>query len=150
MSEALLAYYFLLKALHITAIISWMVGLLYLPHIYVSHSRVAADSAAAEHFASMERRLLRSAMNPAMALAFITGILLIIATKVGAPGTGYWIHAKLLLILLLGAAHGIMSSSRKRLERGENEKSEGFFLTLARASALFMVLIVFLVVMKPF
>ena len=81
---------------------------------------------AAEHFSNMERRLLRSAMNPAMALAFITGILLIIATKAGAPGTGYWIHAKLLLILLLGAAHGVMSASRKRLERGENEKSEGF------------------------
>jgi protoporphyrinogen IX oxidase len=150
MSETLLSHYFLLKSLHIIAVISWMVGLLYLPRIYVYHSRVAAGSEAAEHFASMERRLLRGAMNPAMALAFITGILLIIATKAGAPGTGYWIHAKLLLILLLGAAHGVMSASRKRLERGENEKSEGFFRILAQASALFMVIIVFLVVMKPF
>ena len=66
-------------------------------------------------------------MNPAMALAFLTGIALIIGTGAGGPGTGYWMHVKLLLLLLLAGMHGIMSASRKRLERGENQKSEDFF-----------------------
>ena len=81
-----------------------MAGLIYLPSILAHHSSVAVDSEAAQSFTDIERRLLRALINPAMALAFITGIALIIGTGAGAPGTGYWMH-------------GIMSASRKRLER---------------------------------
>ena len=50
---------------------------------------VAVDSEAAQSFTDIERRLLRALMNPAMALAFITGIALMIGTGTGAPRTGY-------------------------------------------------------------
>ena len=114
-----------------------MAGLIYLPSILAHHSSVAVDSEAAQSFIDIERRLLRALINPAMALAFITVIALIIGTGAGAPGTGYWMH-------------GIMSASRKRLERGENQKSEDFFHRLAVAPVVLLVGIVLLVVVKPF
>ena len=96
-----------------------MAGLIYLPSILAHHSSVAVDSEAAQSFTDIERRLPRALINPAMALSFITVIALIIGTGAGASGTGYWMHVKLLLLLLLAGMRGIMSASRKRLERGE-------------------------------
>ena len=92
MSATLMEFYLPLKSLHIISVVLWMAGLIYLPSILAHHSRVATDSEAAQSFAEIERRLLRALMNPAMALAFITGIALIIGTGAGGPGTGYWMH----------------------------------------------------------
>ena len=148
MSAMLSEYYLWLKALHIIFVISWMAGLLYLPRLYVYHTQVTPGSDADETFKVMERRLLRIIMNPAMIIAFISGILLIIATGAGAPGTGYWMHIKLVLVLGMGAVHGMLSSYRKAFERGENQKSEKFYRLLNEVPTLLMVAIVLLVVIK--
>ena len=89
MSATLMRFYLLLKSLHIISVVLWMAGLIYLLSILAHHSHVAVDSEAAQSFAGIERRLLRAFMNPAMALAFVTGIALIIGTGAGALGTGY-------------------------------------------------------------
>ena len=148
MSAMLSEYYLWLKALHIIFVISWMAGLLYLPRLYVYHTQVTPGSEADETFKVMERRLLRIIMNPAMIIAFISGILLIIATGAGATGTGYWMHIKLVLVLGMGAVHGMLSSYRKAFERGENQKSEKFYRLLNEAPTVLMVAIVLLVVIK--
>ena len=148
MSAMLSEYYLWLKALHIIFVISWMAGLLYLPRLYVYHTQVTPGSEADETCKVMERRLLRIIMNPAMIIAFISGILLIIATGAGAPGTGYWMHIKLVLVLGMGAVHGMLSSYRKAFERGENQKSEKFYRLLNEVPTLLMVAIVLLVVIK--
>jgi len=148
MSAMLSEYYLWLKALHIIFVISWMAGLLYLPRLYVYHTQVTPGSEADETFKVMERRLLRIIMNPAMIIAFVSGILLIIATGAGAPGTGYWMHIKLVLVLGMGAVHGMLSSYRKAFERGENQKSEKFYRLLNEAPTVLMVAIVLLVVIK--
>ena len=148
MSAILSEYYLWLKALHIIFVISWMAGLLYLPRLYVYHTQVTPGSEADETFKVMERRLLRIIMNPAMIIAFISGILLIIATGAGAPGTGYWMHIKLVLVLGMGAVHGMLSSYRKAFERGENQKSEKFYRLLNEVPTVLMVAIVLLVVIK--
>ena len=103
MSEFLSQYYLWLKAIHIIFVISWMAGMFYLPRLYVYHTQVTPGSEADEIFKVMERKLMRIIMNPAMIVAFITGILLIIATGAGAPGTGYWMHVKLVLVLVEAA-----------------------------------------------
>ena len=54
-----------IKALHVIAIISWMAGLLYLPRLFVYHAGVAPGPQS-ELFKTMERRLLRFIMVPAM------------------------------------------------------------------------------------
>ena len=55
------------KVLHIVAMVAWMAGLLYLPRLFVYHAeRAGPGGEMAETFATMERRLLRGIMNPAM------------------------------------------------------------------------------------
>ena len=87
-------------------------------------------------------------MNPAMIISFITGILLIITTGAGAPGTGYWMHVKLVLVLTMGAVHGLLSAYRKDFERGENRKTEKFYRMLNEAPTVLMIAVVLVVVVK--
>ena len=62
----LLEIYPWVKALHIIAVISWMVGMLYLPRLFVYHSEAPIGSDKSETFKVMERRMMRVIMNPAM------------------------------------------------------------------------------------
>ena len=148
MSELVSQYYLWLKAIHIIFVISWMVGIFYLPRLYVYHCQVTPGSEADETFKVMERKLLRVIMNPAMIVSFVTGILLIIATGAGAPRTRYWMQIKLVLVILMGGVHGMLSKYRKGFERGENEKSEKFYRMLNEVPTVLMILIVLLVVVK--
>ena len=70
--------YEIIKSLHILSVISWMVGLLYLPRLFVYHSQVQVGSVQAEIFKVMERRLFTAIMTPAMIASFIFGIWLIL------------------------------------------------------------------------
>ena len=150
MNELFAQHYLTLKALHLVFVISWMAGLLYLPRLYVHHSQVTAGSEASEKFKEMERRLLRVVLNPTGIVVFITGLLLIVATGAGAPGSGAWLHAKIVLVLVLGGLHGALAKYRKEFERDERRRSEKYFRVLSEGPALLMILIVFLAVLKPF
>ena len=57
-------------------------------------------SPASETFKTMERRLLRFIMNPAMIASFVFGIWLIWELGEAAWSAG-WLHAKIALVLLL-------------------------------------------------
>lgn len=142
--------YHWVKALHIIAVISWMAGMLYLPRLYVYHSQLAVGSEASELFKTMERRLLRFIMNPAMIISWLLGIWLIMITGAGAPGSGGWMHAKLGLVLLLSGAHAMMSVYRKAFERDERPKSQKFFRLFNEIPTILMIGIIILVVIKPF
>jgi putative membrane protein len=150
MSEFLIHHYLTLKALHLIFVISWMAGLLYLPRLYVYHTQVVAGSEASEKFKVMEQRLLRIIINPAGILVIVSGIFLIMALTAGGPGIGGWFHAKILLVLILGALHGSMAKFRKEFERDERRRSEKFYRILNEGPTLLMVVIVFLAVVKPF
>ena len=71
-------YYDIIKAPHILSVISWMVGLLYLPRLFVYHADAEIGTVRAETFKVMERRLLRGIMTPAMIASFIFGIWMIV------------------------------------------------------------------------
>lgn len=148
MSETLNQYYLWLKAFHLIFVISWMAGMFYLPRLYVYHTQVEPGSQASETFKVMERKLLRVIMNPAMLLAFTTGILLIIATGAGGPGTGSWMHIKLVAVLLMAGVHGMLSRFRKDFEKDANTRSEKFYRAFNEAPTVLMIAIVFLVVFK--
>ena len=60
-----------LKTLHVISIIAWMAGLLYRPRLYVYHCQAPVGSAQSEMLKTMERRLLRAIMNPAMIAAWV-------------------------------------------------------------------------------
>ena len=141
--------YLWIKALHIIAVISWMAGMLYLPRLFVYHTQVAPGSEASETFKVMELKLLKVIMNPAMIVAWLAGLAMLYLGDLLGSG-GAWIHVKLVLVLALSGAHGFLSKLRRDFERDENVRPEKFFRILNEVPTGLLVLIVILVVFKPF
>jgi putative membrane protein len=136
-----------LKAFHIIAVIAWMAGMLYLPRLFVYHCEVTPGSAESERFKLMERRLLRVIINPAMIATWVLGVWL---AWQGGWFASYWLHAKLALVVALSAVHGLLVQCMKAFAADENHKSQKFYRILNEIPAVLMVLIVILVVVKPF
>jgi putative membrane protein len=136
-----------LKALHIIAFAAWMAGLWYLPRLFVYHSRVEAGSDASETFKVMERRLLRGIATPAMLATLIFGIWL--GLVLGDFSAG-WLHAKIALVLLLAASHGLMARWVKAFAVDRRPASEATFRWFNEVPTVLFIGIVVLVVFKPF
>ncbi len=122
--------YDLLRGLHILAAIAWMAGMLYLPRLYVYHCSATPGSEMDTTFQTMERRLLKGIINPAMIATFIFGVCLILADA-KIRGWGFlhqpWMIAKLSGVLFLSAWHGYLAKARKRFAAGTNTKPEKFW-----------------------
>ena len=126
--------YDLLRGLHIIAVIAWMAGMLYLPRLYVYHTRAPRGSEMDVTFQEMERRLLRIIMNPAMAVAFCLGLALIWWDTKFRFGGDYgrflgqpWMSVKLAGVVFMFGWHGFLSAARKRFAEGRNTRSERFW-----------------------
>ena len=139
--------YLWIKALHVLAVISWMVGMLYLPRLFVYHAGVAPGSSEATLFATMELRLQRFIMLPALLVTWITGLTLAIQ---GAWFKAGWLNGKMLLVLLLTGLHGYLASERKRLAAGRSRRDARFFRIINEVPTVLLIGIVILVVVKPF
>lgn len=139
--------YLWLKALHVIAVISWMAGLLYLPRLFVYHCEVEAGSATSEKFKVMERRLLKAIMTPAMVVAWVVGLFL--AVKGGLFQDG-WFHVKLSLVALMTVAHYMMVRWKNDFAADRNSRPQRFFRIANEVPTLLMIVIVILVIVKPF
>jgi len=149
MSGWLAAAYPWLKALHIIAVIAWMAGLLYLPRLFVYHAGVAPGSDQAQLFTIMERRLYRGIMTPALLMTLLFGGLLLAVPGLVSWSSG-WLHAKLLLVLVLLGAHFLMGKWRRDFAAANNRHGAGFYRAVNEIPTLIMIAIVILVVVKPF
>jgi protoporphyrinogen IX oxidase len=136
-----------IKAFHVIAVISWMAGMLYLPRLFVYHTKAERGSAQSETFKVMERRLLKAIINPAMIAAWLLGLWL--AWDAGWWQAG-WLHAKLALALVLSAAHGLFARWVKDFAADRNERSENFYRAVNEVPTVLMIGIVILVIVKPF
>ena len=135
------------KALHVISIIAWMAGLLYLPRLYVYHSKTPVGGELSDTLKVMERRLLRAIMNPAMIASWIFGLWS--ASLIDAWSDG-WFHVKLLCVVLLTVCHMMMAAQRKKFERDENTHTHVYFRIFNEVPTLLMVVIVIFVIVKPF
>ena len=135
------------KALHIISIIAWMAGMLYLPRLFVYHCDAAPGSESSETFKVMERRLLKAIMTPAMISSWVFGLWA--AYEIGAFSQG-WFHAKLTLVLILSGVHGYLAGCVKRFAKDTNTKPARFYRILNEVPTILMIVIVILVVGKPF
>jgi putative membrane protein len=142
----LLAY---IKAFHIIAIIAWMAGLLYLPRLFVYHAQSKMGSEQSEIFKVMERRLLRYITTPAMLASWVLGLALAFSGVIDWSKDG-WFHAKLFLVLLLSAYHGLLAKWTKDFALDRNTHSARFYRIANEVPTLLMILIVILVVVRPF
>ena len=149
MSAWLASAYPWLKALHIIAVIAWMAGLLYLPRLFVYHAAVDPRSDQARLFMTMERRLYRGIMAPALLMTLLFGGLLLSVPGLVSWSSG-WLHAKLALVLLLLLGHGAMGKWRRDFAAANNRHSAGFYRAVNEVPTLIMIAIVILVVVKPF
>ena len=143
-------WYSIVKALHIIAVISWMAGMLYLPRLYVYHAGAKTGSELSETLKVMEERLLRIIIAPAMGATWILGLLLVFAFNVVDIRTDGWLHAKLLLVIVMSGFHGALSRWRKDFAADRNTRSVRFFRIANEVPTVLMIAIVILVVTKPF
>ena len=140
--------YLLFKSLHLIAVISWMVGLLYLPRIFVYHVENLKDKNTSSTFKTMERKLYFYIMIPAMILTWVFGLILISSLGLEVLSTT-WIKLELLLVILLTLYHFYLSKLLNDFKMDQNTKSSKFFRIINEVPTILLILIVFIVVFKP-
>jgi putative membrane protein len=138
------------KAFHIISIIAWMAGILYLPRLFVYHTQAATGSELSETLKVMERRLLKAIINPAMAAAWVLGLILVFWYGVIDWSADFWFHAKLTLVILLSGFHGALSRWQKDFEADRNTRSQRFYRIANEVPTVIMIIVVLLVVVRPF
>mgnify|MGYP001224727367 CR=1 FL=1 len=143
--------YLWVKAAHVIFIIFWMAGLFLYPRYLIHHQQGLDDPAEPPRWEAREALMRRMILTPSMIVTWLLGLALAanIGLFDGGAGLG-WLHAKLLLVVLLSGYHGWMVGYSKRLARGKPSLSLKSLKLLNEVPALFVVLIVILAVVKPF
>ncbi|MFZ5510510.1 MAG: CopD family protein [Pseudomonadota bacterium] len=133
-----------IKAFHIVFVVAWFAGLFYLPRLFVNHAMVE-DQVTAQRLLLMERKLFRF-MTPLGVLALAFGLWL----WLGYGITGGWMHAKLVLVLVLVAYHLYCGKLLREFAAGRNRRSHVWFRWFNELPVLILFAVVILVVVKPF
>ena len=141
-------YYLLFKSLHLISIISWMVGLLYLPRLFVYHSEVVDNNPQKETFKLMEKRLFFYIMNPAMVSSWFFGLLLI--HSIGFESFGHlWFQIKVIMVSLLTFYHFFLLHCLSLLRQNYSRYSPKFYRIINEVPTIILIVIIFVVVFKP-
>jgi putative membrane protein len=141
-----MSWYLWVKALHVISVIAWMAGLLYLPRLFVYHAAAAKGSDAARTFAVMEARLLRGIMNPAFVLTWI----FVYPAEAGVDWSRGWVYVKATAVILMTVLHHVYALWRKDFANGRNIRPPRFYKWWNEIPALLMIVIVIMVIGKPF
>jgi len=139
--------YLWLKALHIIAVIAWMAGMLYLPRLFVYHAMAKPKSEVSETLKTMERRLFNFIMMPAMLITWIVGIFLLLEGQLLGAG---WFHAKFVAVLAMTVLHGLFARWVNEFQADRNKHSDKFYRIINEIPTALLIVIVILVVVKPF
>ena len=140
--------YLLFKSLHLIAVISWMVGLLYLPRIFVYHVENLNDKNTCLAFKTMESKLFFYIMTPAMILTWLFGLILIYVSGLDVL-FALWIKLKILFIILLTLYHFYLARCLNDFKLEQNTKTSKFFRIINEVPTVLLVFIVFIVIFKP-
>ena len=139
-----------LKAIHISFVIFWMAGLLYLPRLYVYHSASKKGGELDRKMLEAERNLIKIIITPAMLITLISGLLLLFKYNLEVLQNSLWLQLKLILLFFLFGYNGFLIKQGKLFALGERPRSEKFFRLINEIPALMTIIIVILVVVKPF
>lgn len=139
------------KAAHVIFVIFWMAGLFILPRYLVHHQEALGDPVQAKAWADREAKLRRVILTPSMTIVWIIGIALALNLGLadGQQGLG-WLHAKLLLVLLLSGYQGWAVGYSKKLAAGKGSMTSRQLRMVNELPAIFVALIVILAVVRPF
>jgi protoporphyrinogen IX oxidase len=124
-------YYDLVRGLHIIAVIAWMAGMMYLPRLFAYHAAATPGSELDLTFRTMELKLYRIIMGPAMVAAFLLGLTLIWIDGTARLGWGFlakpWMIVKLAGVVFMIGWHHFLGAARKRFAAGTNRRSARFW-----------------------
>jgi putative membrane protein len=140
--------YLWIKALHVISVIAWMTGQLYMPRLFVYHATAPLGSSASETFKVMEAKLMRVIMTPAAITSWLFG-----GTMIAMNPTllnSYWLPAKLLFVIGLTIMHILMNSWRRDFAADANHRSQRFFRIANELPTLALMVIVVMVIVRPF
>ena len=145
------AAYDWVKAAHIIFVIFWMAGLFMLPRYLVYHQEGLNDPAEVERWTRREAVLRQMILTPSMIVVWLLGLALAanLGLFEGAPGLG-WLHAKLALVVLLTGYHGWAVGYARKLSAGHAKYAGRTLRMINEVPALGAVLIVILVIVRPF
>lgn len=135
------------KLAHILFVIAWFAGLFYLPRIYVNLAQQKEDAAATTVLLGMAQRLYRF-MFPLAVLAVLTGLSLFLYYGIGKEAG--WIHAKILFVIFLLIFHFVCGRYLKRFQAAAQTPGHVFFRWFNEIPFIFLLVILYLVLFKPF
>jgi putative membrane protein len=134
------------KALHIVFMVAWFAGLFYLPRLFVYHA-LAEDRPSIERFKLMERKLFWGIMTPGAVLTIAFGVWLWLGWFRGAGG---WLHAKLVLVVLLVGYHAWCWRLLGEFAAERNRRTHLWYRWFNEVPTVVLLATVILVVLKPF
>ena len=140
-------YYDIIKSFHLVAVISWMVGLLYLPRLFVYHNGTNYKSDADQVFLLMEYKLLKIIMMPALVLTYVLGFTLVYFNSFLIT-ENYFIF-KMFFVLLLTIFHLYLSKLYKSFKKGYRIKTTVFYKKINEIPTILMIIIILLIIIKP-
>ncbi|WP_103335028.1 protoporphyrinogen oxidase HemJ [Pseudotabrizicola formosa] len=148
MTDILADWYLWTKALHIISVIAWMAGLFYLPRLYVYHEEIVRTGSDTDDlFQTMERRLLRAIMNPAMIATWVFGLMLVMTPGI-VDWSMLWPWTKAAAVLGMTWFHMWLAARRKAFANGTNALSGRHYRMMNEVPTVLLVLIVFSVIVK--
>ena len=139
--------YDLIKSLHLIAVISWMVGLLYLPRLFVYQNESKLGSEIDKIFLIMEYRLYYYIMNPALILTILFGLYLLYQNPYLLIENYFLI--KSILVFLLIIFHIYLYFLYKDFKRGYRIKSTKFYRIINEIPTVLMIIVIILIFVKP-
>jgi len=150
MTDFLLSLYPWTKALHVMSVITWLAGIFYLPRLFVYHAeRVAKNSETQELFVTMETKLFRLIMNPAMVATWTFGGMLLATPGIVDWSQG-WPWVKAAMVLTMTWFHHWLGRRRKELKDGTCTVTGRQFRLMNELPTVLMVVIVTMVIVRPF
>lgn len=149
-ADLLSSAYLWTKSAHVIAVTAWMAGLFYLPRLYVYHvERTSAGAEMDELFQTMEVKLFRLIMNPAMIATWVLGLLLV-ATPGVVDWSAIWPWTKAAGVVAMTWFHHWLGLRRKDFVAGANSRSGRDYRIMNEVPTLLLVVIVVSVIARPF
>lgn len=133
------------KTAHLVFVMAWMGGVFYLPRILVNLAEAGDEPAVRARLLLMGRRLYRFG-HVMFGLAFVLGLVLWLHFGIA----GAWLHAKLVLVVLMLAHYSVCGRWLKGVDAGRALPSPRALRWFNELPVLLLVAIVFLVLAKPF
>ena len=143
-------FYPWVKSLHIISVVAVSAGMFYQPRLFVYHAeKVGQNGATHELFQTMEYKLLRVIMNPAMIATWVFGLMLVFTPGV-VSWSELWPWTKAAAVIGMTWFHHWCGLRRKDFAAGTNIRGGRYYRMMNEVPTVLLIVIVVSVVARPF